>query len=189
MYWLIYVLAFHSNASAVSILGCPRWLLLSLFIKHNNAPKCDVAWFHEGAYLLDSFENCSLIECVRHANIHQKRQSIMNLPPVETYPSSICYHQPSWELSNRPGMPLTAHSKRLIVVCSTFSSISSSHLSNQIVKRNALELSMMFNLSPIFMRWSAPLSFKTDSPTVSLGRCILPTFIQIQLCDNIDQKS
>jgi hypothetical protein len=39
------------------------------------------------------------------------------------------------------------------------------------------------------MRWSAPLSFKTDSPTVSLGRCILPTFIQIQLCDNIDQKS
>jgi hypothetical protein len=41
--------------------------------------------------------------------------------------------------------------------------------SNQIVKTNALELSMMFNLSPIFMRWSAPLSYKTNGPTISLG--------------------
>ena len=45
MYWLIRVLAFHSNVSAVPILGCPRWLLLSLFIKLDNAPKCGVAWF------------------------------------------------------------------------------------------------------------------------------------------------
>jgi hypothetical protein len=28
---------------------------------------------------------------------------------------------------------------------------------------------MMFNLSPIFMQWSVPLSFKTDGSTVSLG--------------------
>jgi hypothetical protein len=30
---------------------------------------------------------------------------------------------------------------------------------------------------------------KQDGPTVSLGECILPIFIQIQLCDNIVQKS
>jgi hypothetical protein len=41
-------------------------------------------------------------------------------------------------------------------------------------------------LSPIFMRWSAPSGFKTDSLTVILGGCILPTFIQMQLCDNIN---
>jgi len=39
--------------------------------------------------------------------------------------------------------------------------------SNQIMKRNVLASSMMFILSPIFMRWSAPLIFKTDDLTVS----------------------
>jgi len=57
------------------------------------------------------------------------------------------------------------------------------------MKRNALELSMMFNLSPIFIWWSAPLSFKIDGLTVSLGRCILWTFIQMQLCDGVCRVS
>jgi len=38
MYWLICVLAFHSNVSAVPISGCLRRLLLLLFIKLDFAP-------------------------------------------------------------------------------------------------------------------------------------------------------
>jgi len=45
VYWLIRVLAIHSVVSAVSILGYPRRLLLSLFIKLDNAPKYGIAWF------------------------------------------------------------------------------------------------------------------------------------------------
>jgi len=44
---------------------------------------------HEGFSLLDSFENYPLIDCVHHANTHQDGQSVMNLPPVETYLSSM----------------------------------------------------------------------------------------------------
>jgi len=42
---LICVLTLHSNVNAVPILGCPRRLLLSLFIKDDYASKCGVAWF------------------------------------------------------------------------------------------------------------------------------------------------
>jgi hypothetical protein len=35
----------HSIVNAVPILGYRRWLLLSLFIKLDYAPKCGVAWF------------------------------------------------------------------------------------------------------------------------------------------------
>jgi hypothetical protein len=81
--------------------GCPRWLLLSLFIKHDHAPQ---VWccliHHEGAWqivhLLDSIKNCSLVGCVHLANTHQDCELVTNLPPVETYLSSICNHQPSW---------------------------------------------------------------------------------------------
>jgi len=45
IYQLIRVLAIHSAISVVSILGCPRWLLLSLFIKYECAPKYGVSWF------------------------------------------------------------------------------------------------------------------------------------------------
>jgi len=65
MHWLICVLAFHSNASTMPILGCPRRLLLSLFIKLDSAPQ---VWccliHHEGFSLLDSSENYPLIGCV-----------------------------------------------------------------------------------------------------------------------------
>ena len=42
---LIRVLAIHSIVNAVPIMGCPRWLLLQLFTKHDCAPKCGVTWF------------------------------------------------------------------------------------------------------------------------------------------------
>jgi hypothetical protein len=45
MYWFIRVLAFHSDVSAVSIVGCPWRLLLSLLLKLDHASKCGVARF------------------------------------------------------------------------------------------------------------------------------------------------
>ena len=45
MYWLIRVLAFHSNISVVPILGSPRRLLLSVVLKLDHASKCGVARF------------------------------------------------------------------------------------------------------------------------------------------------
>ena len=37
--------SYHSDVSAVPLLGCPRRLLLSLFIKLDSAPKCGVVRF------------------------------------------------------------------------------------------------------------------------------------------------
>ena len=45
MYWPVHVLVIHSTINAAPILGYLRWLLVSLFIKLDNAPKCGVAWF------------------------------------------------------------------------------------------------------------------------------------------------
>ena len=45
MYWLIHVLAFHSDVSAVPIVGCPCRLLLLLLLKLDHASKCGVARF------------------------------------------------------------------------------------------------------------------------------------------------
>jgi hypothetical protein len=45
MYWLIRVLAFHSDVRAVPLLGCPWRLLLSLLLKLDHASKCGVARF------------------------------------------------------------------------------------------------------------------------------------------------
>jgi hypothetical protein len=85
MHWLIHVLAIHSAVSAVPILGCPRRLLLSLFIKLDHAPQ---VWccliYHEEFSLLDSSKNYPLIDCVPHANTHQDCQPVINLPQVET---------------------------------------------------------------------------------------------------------
>jgi hypothetical protein len=53
------ILVLYSNANAVPIPGCPQWLLLSLFIKPNHAPKvwcCLVhhkwVWNNHSAYLI-----------------------------------------------------------------------------------------------------------------------------------------
>jgi hypothetical protein len=45
MYWLVHMLVIHSTVNAGPILDCLRWLLVSLFIKLDNAPKCGVVWF------------------------------------------------------------------------------------------------------------------------------------------------
>jgi hypothetical protein len=45
MYWSIHVLVIHSTVNTAPILGYLWWLLVSLFIKLDNAPKCGVAWF------------------------------------------------------------------------------------------------------------------------------------------------
>jgi hypothetical protein len=81
---------------------------------------------HEGFSLLDPSENYPLIDCVHRANTHQDCQPVMNLPLVETYPSSICGHPPSWRLSSHSNMHLILCCKRLIVVCSMFFSMDSS---------------------------------------------------------------
>jgi len=79
----------HSDVSVVPILGCPRQLLLSLFIKLDSAPKCGVTWFimnelNLSFIFLDYLENCSLIDFAHRANTYQDCQSVLNLPQVET---------------------------------------------------------------------------------------------------------
>jgi len=83
MHWLICVLAFHSNASTMPILGCPRWLLLSLFIKLDSASKCGVVWFIINDFLFWILLRI-ILWCVPHANTHQDCQLVLNLPPIET---------------------------------------------------------------------------------------------------------
>ena len=41
-----FLYSFHSDVSAVPILGLPQWLLFSLFLKLDHASVCDVAGFH-----------------------------------------------------------------------------------------------------------------------------------------------
>jgi len=77
MYWLIHVLAFHSDVSAVPIVGCPQRLLLLSLLKLDHASKCGVAQFivkefEQIIHLLDSLKNCTLIGCACFANTHQK---------------------------------------------------------------------------------------------------------------------
>ena len=71
------------------------------------------------------------------------------------------------KLPSHPDMDLILCSKRLIVVSLLFFFMVLLSSSNQIVNRNVLASSMMFILSLIFMRWSAPLIFKTDGLIVS----------------------
>jgi len=99
---------------------------------------------HEEFSLLDSSENYPLIDCVHRANTHQNGQSVMNLSPVETYPSSICDQHPSWDCQ-----VIQTYISYFAVKGSSLYAQSSSpwiplSLSNQIMKRNALASSMMF---------------------------------------------
>jgi len=167
----------------VPILGYLRWLLLSLFIKLDNTPKCGVAWFiiKERNKLFISWILWRLVlwlvVCILPIPIKRfysfdlllDWQSITNLLLVGTNPSSIYYYQPLWKLSSRPDTHLIACSKSLLLYVQYFSQWVLLSPFDQIVKRNALEWSMMFNLAPIFMRESVPLGFKIDGPIVSLG--------------------
>jgi len=128
MYWLLRVLAFHSNVNAVPILGCPRQLLLSLFIKLDSAPQVWCCLIHHEEFsLLDSSESYPLIGCVHHANTHQGGQPVMNLPPVETYPSSML-SSAFMGLPSHPDMPLITCCKRLFVAFPMLFSMNSSWL-------------------------------------------------------------
>ena len=61
----------HLGVSVVPILGCPRQLLLSLFIKLDSAPQVWCCLIHHEEFsLLDSSESYPLIDCVHHANTH-----------------------------------------------------------------------------------------------------------------------
>jgi len=86
----------HSDVSAVPILGCPRQLLLSLFIKLDSAPKCGVAWF-----ILKDFLSWILLRiilwlvvCIMPTPIKVVNQSWTCLKLKHTL--QVCYHQPSW---------------------------------------------------------------------------------------------
>jgi len=86
----------HSVVTAVPILGCLRWLLLSLFIKLDSAPKCGVAWF-----IMKNFVSwillrivLSLIVCIMPTPIKMVNQSWTCLQLKHTL--QVCYHQPSW---------------------------------------------------------------------------------------------
>jgi hypothetical protein len=141
---------------------------------------------HKGFSLLDSSENYPLMCASCH---HPSRLSTSHeLAQLKQYFSSICYHQPSWKLPSHSDMHLIACNKKLIVVKSMFFSMDSSQLVKSDHEKE-MHWHHQWCSSPIFMRWSAHLSFKTNGPTVSLSGCSLPTFIQMRLCDNIVQKS
>jgi len=98
MYWLIRMLAFHSNVNAVPISGCLRRLLLLLFIKLDSAPKCGVAWFIMKDFLLWILLRIILwliVHIIMPTPIKIVNQSWTCLQ-LKQYFSSICYHQPSW---------------------------------------------------------------------------------------------
>jgi hypothetical protein len=144
---------------------------------------------HEGFSPLDSSENYPLIDCAHHhANTHQDCQPVMNLPPIETILFKYMLSPAFLELSGHPDMDLIPCSKRLIVVSSMFFSMDSSQLVKSDHKRKSIgiinDVHHPYSCGEVRLRAS-----KQDGPTVSLGECILPIFIQIQLCDKIVQKS
>jgi len=107
---LICMLASHLIVSAMPILGCQRRLLFLLFIKLDNASKCGVAWFimkeHKKSCISRILSRTVLCLAIHILPTPIKRfyiinlildcQSAMDLPLVETYPSSIYGHQLSW---------------------------------------------------------------------------------------------
>jgi len=126
----------HSDVSAVPILGCPRQLLLSLFIKLNSAPKCGVAWF-----ILKDFLSWILLRiilwlvvCIMSTPIKMVNQSWTCLQLKHTF--QVCYHQPSsWKLPSRPDMPLITCRKRLFVAFPMLFSMNSSWLVKSAYKK------------------------------------------------------
>jgi hypothetical protein len=112
----------------------------------------------------------------------------MNLPPIETILFKYMLSPAFLELSGHPDMDLIPCSKRLIVVSSMFFSMDSSQLVKSDHKRKSIgiinDVHHPYSCGEVRLRAS-----KQDGPTVSLGECILPIFIQIQLCDKIVQKS
>ena len=112
IHWLIWVYrvsVLHPNVNIVPILSCPRRLLLSFFIKLDYTLKYSVAWFImkelNKSFISWILSKIVLWLVVRILPIIIKKfssvdlildcQSAMKLPLVETYSSSICYHEHS----------------------------------------------------------------------------------------------
>ena len=95
-------------------------------------------------YLLNCSETCSLINCAHRANTHQDCQSVMNFPPVETILFKYMRSSTFMELPSYLDMHLIASVKGSLLNAQCSSSWTPLSLSNQIVKRNALILSIMF---------------------------------------------
>ena len=156
---------------------------------------CPQVWccliHHEGFSLLDSFENYPLIGCVHHVNTHQDGQSVMDLPLVETYPSSMFGHQPSWNCQVIQTCMLDTHliacNKKLIVVSSTFFSMVLLSSSNQLIQRNDLALSMMFITHIHAVKCT--FGFQNRWYHIQSWWVHPSNFIQMWLCDNVVQKS
>jgi hypothetical protein len=100
----------NSNVSVVPIMGYPQQLLLSLFIKYDHALKGGIICFimkefnKSFTYWILSRTVIRLAVCIlptiikifSSIDLILDCQSVMKLPSVETYSSSICYYQPSW---------------------------------------------------------------------------------------------
>ena len=155
-----------------------------------QAGLCPQVWccliHHKGFSLLDSSENYPLMCASCH---HPSRLSTSHeLAQLKQYFSSICYYQPFWNCQVIQTWisylaVKRAHRCKLNVLLHGFFSAC------QIRSWKEMCWHHQWCSSPIFIRWSAHLSFKTNGPTVSLSGCSLPTFIQMRLCDNIVQKS
>jgi len=159
MYWLIRMLAFHSNVSAVPISGCLRRLLLSLFIKLDNAPKCGVAWFIMKDFISFGFfwELSSDWLCASCQPIKIINQSWTCLQ-LKQYFSSICYYQPFWNCQVIQTWisylaVKRAHRCKLNVLLHGFFSAC------QIRLWKEMRWHRQWCSSPIFMWWSAHLSW------------------------------
>ena len=61
--------------------------------------------------------------------------------------------------------------------------------SSQIIKRNALELSLMFNVITHIHAMKCTLASKQMVSQLVLAVCIILIFIQMSLCDNVYQES
>jgi len=70
--------------------GCMWWLLLSLFIKHDDAPKCGIAYFIMKEFN-KSFTSWILSRTALWLAV-LNCQSATKLPSVELYSSNIWYH-------------------------------------------------------------------------------------------------
>ena len=97
----------------VPILGCPWWLLLSLFIKLDNAPKCSVAWFiitklnKSFIFLKELFSDWLCASCQ-----HPSRLSI-------SYELDFSWNIPFKYMRSSTFMELSCHSDLHFILCST----------------------------------------------------------------------
>jgi hypothetical protein len=119
----------HSDVSAVPILGCPRRLLLLLFIKLDSAPKCGVAWFIMKDFLSWILLRIILwlVVCIMPTPIKIVNQSWTCLQ-LKHILFKYMWSSTFMELPRHLDMHLILCSERLIVISFKFFSIDSFQL-------------------------------------------------------------